>query len=156
WVLREGEIRVEAGRLLSQLRVVYRVEEAEPAVLLRVEAVEGGRGQKCLDDVAALRPARAEGDRRGKDQRRVLLGAVDLRLGEGRLIALGAIGGRQQVELMAVPAGAMAGAGVARVDPEGDAVRQPRPADVALRRLVLAAHRDLNAKTAFVPCQADV
>src|SRR5438876_12374240 len=57
---------------------------------------------------------------------------------------------------MAVAAGSVAGAGVARIDPQRHAVGGARARSVALRLLILAAHLDLKADTEIVPRQPHV
>src|SRR5260370_258564 len=72
------------------------------------------------------------------------------------LVVSGPAPAGQEVKLMAVAAGAMAGTGVARVDPERDTVGDARSGDVALGRLRFAADLDLHPDAQLVPGQADV
>jgi hypothetical protein len=81
---------------------------------------------------------------------------VDLRLGEGRLLTLAPSSSGQQVELMTVTAGAVAGAGVAGIDPESDAVGEARPVGVALWWLPLAAYLDLHPEAQLIPRKVDL
>src|SRR5207249_7026710 len=80
----------------------------------------------------------------------------DFALDENRLIAVGSTARRQEMKLMAITAGAVAGASIARIDPQRYAVGSPRPAGVALGQLVLAAHLDLKAKAQVAPSNSDI
>ena len=71
--------------------------------------------------------ARTGTARRGLSTRGVVQGPVDLRLHERRLVLPRPAAGREEVELVAVAARPVAGAVAAGVEPEGDAVRLPRP-----------------------------
>src|SRR5262245_49104242 len=114
-ILRKGKIRLETGGLLSQLRIAHVVTETEFAILLRIKSMQRRRRPETLNDTAAAHQPPTKRHGRGRHQRGILQGAMNLRLHKRRLL----IGQRQKMELMTVSASTMAGARIARVDPEG-------------------------------------
>ena len=151
----ERKLRADAEHLLAEFLVAHAVIEAEARMLFRIVAVQHAYRQKRFEHVAVL--SRSEQIRHGvgRSRRCIGEGAVDLGLHHARLIVIGTAAGRQEMKLMAITAGAMAGPGIARVQPEGEAVGAARPGDVADRRILLAGDFHLHPQAQFVPGQVD-
>src|SRR5579875_3428378 len=81
---------------------------------------------------------------------------MDLALYEGRLVLVWATACGKKMKLMTITASTMAGTGVARVDPDGNAVGRPRPGDISGWRLFLAAHFYLQRQSPLVPGHAHI
>src|SRR5262249_24707585 len=115
-IISVGKIAADAERLVAEFGVVDDVEDAETRMLLGIEAVQRRGEQKHVEAIPANHTGAMHEDF-FRPMRGVFRCAIDLRLQDERFVVVGS-GGRQEVKLMTVPAGAMAGAGVARVEPQ--------------------------------------
>src|SRR5262245_3506202 len=109
-------------------------------MLFRIEASQHVRTQKSLNAITPLCALVAERHIRTRRQRRVLQGAMNLRLYEYRFIFVGPSAGGQEVKLMAGSRRPMSGAVAAGVDPQCDAIRLPRSSRIADREVLFPLH----------------
>ncbi len=155
-VVAEREVGGRAQRLVAVFAIPHVVKHAQPRVLLRVEARQHRRREERFEPIAALQRVMPKRDVGRAAQRGVLQGTVDLRLPCGRFVFVASTARRKQVELVAVPAGPVAAAGVAGVDPHAHAVGRAGLVGVALRRFLFAGHAHLHGEAELVPRQAHV
>src|SRR5579883_3497667 len=155
-IFRPGKIAPDTERLFSQFLVVNCNVYPQTWILLRVEAVERRRRQEYFQPIAAPAWHQLKRHRLPTHGRCILQSAIDLALHECRFVLLRPASGSKEMELMAVAAGSMACACIARVNPDRRAVGEPRPRDIANRRLFLAAHFHLQGQSAFVPGYAHI
>ena len=82
--------------------------------------------------------------------------AVDLRLYDEGFVTVRAGAGGQELEMVAIAAGPVAGPRVAGVDPERQPVTRARTVRIAGGRLFLSPDLDLHGQSEFVPAETQV
>src|SRR5207244_12310265 len=89
-------------------------------------------------------------------KRGVLPSPANLYLAEDRLVLVAAPSARQEMKLVAVATGAVAGAGVARIDPERHSVGAAQLVTAPLGQLLFAFDLQLQSQAELVPGQPNI